>query len=74
MGPPALLPVRRKACCGFLSTLKSITSAGFEPAILGSSGKHNNHYTTEATHVHVAHHSMLTTFLCCHMYTLQSFA
>jgi hypothetical protein len=49
MGPPALLPIRRKLCCGFLSPLKSIASAGFEPAILGSSGKNTNHNTTEAT-------------------------
>jgi hypothetical protein len=27
----------------------SIASAGFEPATLGSSGKHTNHYTTVAT-------------------------
>jgi hypothetical protein len=28
---------------------KAIASAGFEPATLGSSGKHTNYYTTEAT-------------------------
>jgi hypothetical protein len=28
---------------------KSITSAGFEPATLGSSSKQTNNYTTEAT-------------------------
>jgi hypothetical protein len=40
--------------------LKNPSSAGFEPANLGSSGKHNNHYTTEdfwdiapCTHVEV---------------------
>jgi hypothetical protein len=26
-----------------------IALAGFEPATFGSSGKHTNHYTTEAT-------------------------
>jgi hypothetical protein len=26
-----------------------LPSAGFEPANLGSNGKHTNHYTTEAT-------------------------
>jgi hypothetical protein len=36
-------------CCGFLSPLKSIALAGFEPANFGSSGKHTNHYTTKAT-------------------------
>jgi hypothetical protein len=44
-GLPALLPTRRKVCCGFLSLLKSIVLAGFEPA----SGKYTNHYTTKAT-------------------------
>jgi hypothetical protein len=29
--------------------LKSIASAGFQPAKLGSNGKHANHYTTEVT-------------------------
>jgi hypothetical protein len=52
MGPAALLPNRRKVCCGFLSALKSITSAGIEHASLGSSGKHTNHYTTEETEQH----------------------
>jgi hypothetical protein len=48
-GPPALLPIRRKLCCGFYRPYKSISSAGFEPATLGSSSKNINHYTTEAT-------------------------
>jgi hypothetical protein len=33
----------------FIALKKSIPSVGFEPATLGSSGKHTNHYTTEAT-------------------------
>jgi hypothetical protein len=49
MGHPALLPIRRKVCCGFLSPLKSVASAGFVPVTLGSNGKHTNHYTTETT-------------------------
>jgi len=48
MGPTALLPLRRKACCGFVSPLKSIASADFEPANLGSNGKQANKYITEA--------------------------
>jgi hypothetical protein len=32
MGPAALLPIRRKVCCGFLSPLKYIVLAGFELA------------------------------------------
>jgi hypothetical protein len=35
MEPPALLPRRRKACCGFLSPLKSIALAGFDTRTLG---------------------------------------
>jgi hypothetical protein len=34
----------------FIALKKSIASAGFEPATVGSSGKHTNHYTTKATH------------------------
>jgi hypothetical protein len=42
-------PSERKVCCGFLSPLKSIALAEFEPANFGSSSKHTNHYTTKAT-------------------------
>jgi hypothetical protein len=49
VGPPVLLPLRRKWYCRFLSLLNSIASAGFELANLGFNGKHDNHYTTEAT-------------------------
>jgi hypothetical protein len=49
MGLTALLSLRRKASCGILLPLKSISSAGFKPANLGSNDKHANHYTTEAT-------------------------
>jgi hypothetical protein len=45
MGPPALLPIRRKVCCGLLS----IAFAGFQPANFGSSGKHINYYIRKAT-------------------------
>ena len=41
MGPIILLPLRRKACWGFLSPLKNPTaSAGFELANLGIRGQH----------------------------------
>jgi hypothetical protein len=53
MGRPPLLPTRRKVCRGFLSLLKSTALAGFEPATLGPSGKHTNHYTTVATEMHI---------------------
>jgi hypothetical protein len=33
----------------FVALRKSIASAGFEPANLGSSGKHAKHYATHAT-------------------------
>ena len=35
MGPTVLLPLRRKACCGFFAS-----SAGFEPVDLGTKGQH----------------------------------
>jgi hypothetical protein len=48
MGQIILLPLRRKACCGFFQPEKSDGFAGREPAILGTRGQHANHYTTEA--------------------------
>jgi hypothetical protein len=42
MGSTALLPLRSKAYCGFLSP-----SAGFELANLGSCSKHANYYITK---------------------------
>jgi hypothetical protein len=35
----------------FIALKKSIASAGFDPATLGSSGSYTNHYTTEATKI-----------------------
>jgi hypothetical protein len=46
MGPTALLPIRRKACCGFLSPRPYLNPRTLN---LGSNGKHANRYTTEAT-------------------------
>jgi hypothetical protein len=46
MGHIILLPLRRKAYCGFFGCPKNPTaSAGFEPANSGSSGQYANHYT-----------------------------
>jgi hypothetical protein len=45
MGPTALLPLRRKACCGFL-----LLSSEFEQENLGSNGKYTNHQTRLAQH------------------------
>jgi hypothetical protein len=45
----ALLPLRRKACCGFFRPKNSTALAGFEPTILGTRGQHANHNTTEVT-------------------------
>jgi hypothetical protein len=59
MGPPALLPIRRKVCCGFLLPLKIHRIGRFEPATFGSSGKHTNHYTTEATNLCVKTRTIL---------------
>jgi hypothetical protein len=50
MGPTTLPPLPSKACCVFLSSLKSITSVGFEPANLVSNDQHANNYTTETTY------------------------
>jgi hypothetical protein len=49
MDLPALLPIREGVLRIFIALKKSIALAGFEPAIFGSSGKHTNHNTTEAT-------------------------
>jgi hypothetical protein len=51
MGPSRFTSHRRGRCAvDFLSPLKkSIALGGFEPANFESSGKHTNHYTTEAT-------------------------
>jgi hypothetical protein len=35
MGQTALLPLRRKECCGFFRPKNPTASGGFEPAILG---------------------------------------
>jgi hypothetical protein len=51
METPALLPIQRKMCCGFLSPLKSTALAGFDPATFVSSVKYTNHYTTKATKI-----------------------
>jgi hypothetical protein len=40
MGQTAVLPLRRKACCGFFRPKNPTASAGFEPAILGTRGQH----------------------------------
>jgi hypothetical protein len=40
MGQTALLPFRRKACWGFFRPKNPTTSAGFEPANLGTKGQH----------------------------------
>ena len=40
MGPTALLPLRRKVCWGFFRPKNLTTSAGFEPANLGTKGQH----------------------------------
>jgi hypothetical protein len=58
MGPPALLPTRRKMCCGFLSPYK------FKPTTLASSGNHTNHYTTEATWADQTGHAVWEEVLC----------
>ena len=55
MGPTALLPLRRKACCGFFRPKNQTTSAVFKPANLGTKGQHTiykkiTRHTTATTH------------------------
>jgi len=40
MGPTALLPLRRKACCGFFRPKNPTPSAGIESANLSTKGQH----------------------------------
>jgi hypothetical protein len=61
MGPPALLPLWRKVCCGFLLPLKVHCLGWFEPMNLGFNGKHTNHYISEATGTYIT--SMLLLFM-----------
>ena len=58
-----LLPIRRKACWGFLRTKNPTASAGFKPGNLGARGQHANNYSTEAvSDDNTAHaHCMLDT-------------
>jgi hypothetical protein len=46
-GAMASLPLRRNSFCDFIAIKNPSSSAGFQPANLGSNCKHNNHYTTE---------------------------
>jgi hypothetical protein len=43
------VPPEGRCAADFYRSFKFIASAGFDHATLGSSGKHTNHYTTEAT-------------------------
>jgi hypothetical protein len=52
MGPYGLTFHSRGRCAAdFIALKKSIALVGFEPATYGSSGKHNNHYTTKSTNL-----------------------
>jgi hypothetical protein len=65
-GRPALLPLRSKTCCGFLSS-----TAGFEPAYLGYNGNHATLYTTEATSlIFVLCHRNNDLFLCVDLFNI----
>ena len=52
MGPTALLPLRRKACCGFFRPKNPKPSAGFEPAKLGTKGQQHIYIYIHHTHTH----------------------
>jgi hypothetical protein len=48
LGPVVLLPPQKEdALLIFITHKNPIMSGGFEPAKLGSDGRHANHYTTE---------------------------
>jgi hypothetical protein len=47
IGPPALVPLRRKACCGFLSPLKVHRLGWVWPREPWSNGRHANCYTAK---------------------------
>jgi hypothetical protein len=51
MGQTVLLSLRRKACCGFFRPKNPTALAGYEPAMLGTSGQHANQWTTEAANI-----------------------
>jgi hypothetical protein len=46
----SLLPIREEGVLRIFTALKNLSPwPGFELATFGSSGQHNNHYTTKAT-------------------------
>jgi hypothetical protein len=47
MGQRLYFPSEESSAMDFIALKIPSLSAGFEHAILGSSGKHDNHYTTE---------------------------
>jgi hypothetical protein len=49
MGPPALLPIQRKVCCGFLSPLQIHRLGGVWTRNLWVQWQAHYHYTTKAT-------------------------
>jgi hypothetical protein len=48
MTQTALLPLRRKACCGFFRPKNPTASAGFEPVILGTRDQFTNEGLSDA--------------------------
>jgi hypothetical protein len=49
MEPSRFTSHQKEGVLRIFIAIKTITSAGFQPSTLGSSGQHTNHYTTEAT-------------------------
>ena len=52
-GPTALLPLRRKACWGFLLPKNPTASAGVEPANLGTKGQHATSRPPKTTYIYI---------------------
>jgi hypothetical protein len=64
MGPTTLLPPTPKEIKLqiFIALKNPLLTARFEPANLGSSGKHDNHYTIENDFQVMTHHQEILLF------------
>lgn len=65
--PTALLPLGKKACCGFYRHKSPSPSAGIEPSNLRSYNKYVSYYTTEEYTLSISPDTLikiLTDYLC----------
>ena len=74
MGPTALLPLRRKVCWGFFFALKNpTTAAGFEPANLGSKGRHATPRPPKPLRRHTELINLMGNLCCAREHSVQFF-